>query len=108
MYTFFYFLLYTINVQIKRGIKIMETKKILNLLNNQYFKSLKHFENVYSFMSDFNKQLKGFNSGYLKLISAVLSGDTNDIRVSLYSSLLYIHATLDEKEKLDLELLDIF
>ena len=86
----------------------METKKILNLLTNQYFKSLKCFENVYKKINLYNKELKTFNESYLKLIGAVLSGDTNDIRVALYGSLLYIHATLDEKEKLDLELLDIF
>ena len=86
----------------------MEIKKVLNLLTNQYFKSFKRFENAYSSMSDFNKQVKDFNSRYLKLISAVLSGDANEIRISLYSSLLYIHATLNEKSKLDLELLGIF
>ena len=86
----------------------MEKKEILQKLNNQYFKSFKRFENTYSFMSNFSKRVKDFNSGYLKLISAVLSGDVNEIRVSLYSSLLYIHATLNEKEKLDLELLGTF
>ena len=68
----------------------MEIKKILNLLTNQYFKSFKRFENAYSFMSDFNKQVKDFNSGYLKLIGAVLNGDANEIHVVLYSSLFYI------------------
>ena len=86
----------------------MKTKKILNLLNNQYFKSLKRFENVYKKINLYNKGLKTFNEGYLKLISAVLSGDANDMRVSLHRSLLYIHATLSEKDKLDLEILDIF
>ena len=85
----------------------MEKKEVLQKLNNQYFKSFKRFENAYSFMTDFNEQVKDFNNRYLKLISAVLSGDANDIRVALYSSLLYIHATIDEKDKLDLELLGI-
>ena len=85
-----------------------KNKKILNLLTNQYFKSFKRFESAYSFMSDFNKQVKDFNNNYLKLIGAVLNGDANDIRVVLYGSWLYIYATLNEKEKLDLELLGIF
>ena len=86
----------------------METKKVLNLLTNQYFKSFKRFENAYSFMSDFSKKVKDFNNRYLKLIGAVLSGDANEIRVALYGSLLYIHATINEQYKLKLELLGIF
>ena len=86
----------------------MEIKKVLNLLSNQYSKSFKRFENIYSFMSDFSKQVKDFNKGYLKLISAVLSGDANEIRASLYGSMFYINATLNEKEKLDFELLEKF
>ena len=83
----------------------MEIKKVLNLLTNQYFKSFKRFENIYSYMSDFSKQVKEFNNGFLKLISAVLSGgDVNEIRVNLHSSLLYIHATNNEQCKLDEEL----
>ena len=82
----------------------MEKKEILNLLNNQYFKSFKRFKNIYSYMSDFSAQVKKFNNGYLKLISAVLSGDVNKIRVSLHSSLVYIHATDNEQCKLNEEL----
>ena len=82
----------------------MEKKEVLQLLNSQYFKSFKRFEKVYSLMSDFSKQVKSFNSGYLKLISAVLNGDVSDIRISLHKSLVYIYATLNEKDKLDLEL----
>ena len=93
--------------KIKGVYKIMETKKILNLLTNQYFKSLKRFENVYKKINLYSKGLKDFNESYLKLIGAVLSGDTNEIRVSLYGSLFYIYATLNEKERLDLELLGI-
>ena len=83
----------------------METKKFLNLLNNQYFKSLKRFESIYKKTNFYNKEIKTFNKGYLKLISTVLSGDANEIRVSLYGSLFYIHATLSEKDKLESELL---
>ena len=82
----------------------MEIKKVLNLLANQYYKSFKRFEKVYSLMSDFSKQVKSFNSGYLKLISAVLNDDVSEIRISLHKSLVYIYATLSEKDKLDLEL----
>ena len=82
----------------------MEKKEVLQLLNSQYFKSFKRFEKVYSLMSDFSKQVKSFNSGYLKLISAVLNDDVSEIRVSLHKSLVYIYATLSEKDKLDLEL----
>ena len=82
----------------------MEIKKILNLLNNQYFKSLKRFQSVYKKINLYNKGLKTFNEGYLKLIGAVLSGDVNEIRVSLHSSLVYIHATNNEQCKLNLEL----
>ena len=83
----------------------MEIKKVLNLLTNQYFKSFKRFENIYSYMSYFKSQVKEFNNGFLKLISAVLnSGDVNEIRISLHSSLLYIHATTNEKNKLNEEL----
>ena len=85
----------------------METKKVLNLLTNQYFKSLKRFEKVYKKINLYSQGLKDFNEEYLKLISAVLSGDTNDIRVSLYGSLFYVYAATNEKDKLNLELLGI-
>ena len=85
----------------------MKTKKILNLLTNQYFKSLKRFENVYKKINLYSEGLKTFNEGYLKLIGAVLSGDANEIRVLLYGNLFYVYATPNEKEKLDLELLGI-
>ena len=86
----------------------MEKKEVLQKLNNQYFKSFKRFQNTYSFMSDFNKRVKKFNDEFLKIISAVLSGDVNEIRASLYSSWIYICATLNEKDKLDFELLEMF
>ena len=83
----------------------MEIKEVLNLLNSQYFKSLKRFEKIYKKINLYSRGLKTFNEGYLKLISAVLSGDTNDICVSLYGSLIYIYATPNEKDKLQLDLL---
>ena len=89
--------------KLKRG-EIMETKKVLQLLNNQYFKSLKRFEKVYNKINLYSKGIKTFNEGYLKLISAVLSGDVNDIRASLYGNLFYVYATLNEKDKLQSEL----
>ena len=86
----------------------MEIKEVLNLLTNQYFKSFKRFEKVYSVLSGFRAQVKRFNSGYLKLIGAVLSGDVNEIRVSLHSSFFYIYAARSEQDKLDFELLEMF
>ncbi len=83
----------------------MENKKVLNLLNKQYFKSFKRFEKVYSFMANFDKQVKEFNNGFSNLISAVLNGDVNEIRTMLYGSWFYIYATTSEKDKLNLELL---
>ena len=88
--------------------KIMELKKVLNLLNNQYFKSFKRFQNAYSFMPDFNERVKKFNEDYLNIISAVLSGDVEQIRTSLRGNSVYYWATYNEKDKLDLELLGAF
>ena len=90
--------------KLKGVYEIMKIKKILNLLTNQYFKSLKRFENVYKKINLYSKGFKDFNESYLKLIGAVLSGDTNDIRVSLYGSLFYIYATINEQDKLQSEL----
>ena len=86
----------------------MEIKKVLNLLSNQYAKSFKRFENDYSFMSNFSEQVKDFNNDFLRIISAVLSGDANEIRASLFGSMFYVNATLNEQKKLDFELLGIF
>ena len=58
-------------------------KKDLQILINQYFKSFKRFENMYSRMSDFDEQVKKFNNDFLKVISAVLSGDNDQIYKSL-------------------------
>ena len=85
----------------------MDLKKVLNLLTNQYFKSLKRFEDVYKKINLYSEELKVFNEGYLKLIGAVLSGDINDIRAALHGSWFYICATFNEKERLNLELLGI-
>ena len=86
----------------------MEKKEVLNKLNNQYFKSFKRFKDVYEKMSFYDEQVKEFNSGFLKLIGAVLNGNINEIRATLYSSWFFIYATANEKDKLDLELLGIF
>ena len=88
--------------------KILELKKTLNLLTNQYFKSFKRFEKAYSSVSDFNILVKGFNSDFLNLLSVVLSsGGSDDIRANLHESLVYAWATITEKDKLNLELLGI-
>ena len=78
----------------------MEIKKILQKINNQYFKSLKRFEKVYKKINLYNKEIKTFNKGYLKLISAVLSGDSKKIRVSLYATLFYLYSTTNEQSEL--------
>ena len=79
----FLFFMYTINVQIKRGVQIMETKKILQKLNNQYFKSLKRFKKMCNFGGRYyKKEVKEFNSDYLKIISAVINHDTYDLDLS--------------------------
>ena len=80
---------------------ISELKKALNLLANQYFKSFKRFESARSFVSDFDEQVKEFNEGYLKLISAVLnSGDPDKIYANLHNSLMYTWASSSEQAKL--------
>ena len=78
----------------------MEKKEVLKKLNNQYFKSLKRFEKIYSALPGFKAELKKFNKGYLKVISAVLTGDADKIRVSLYHNFFYICATDNEKDEL--------
>ena len=85
----------------------MDLKKVLNLLNNQYFKSFKRFENMYSRMSDFNERVKEFNNDFLKVISAVLSGDNDQIYRSLKGNWVYTCATINEQDKLNFELLGI-
>ena len=78
----------------------MEKKEVLQKLNNQYFKSLKHFEKIYSVLPGFKAELKKFNSGYLKIISAVLSGDAYKIHVSLYHNFFYNCTATNEKNEL--------
>ena len=82
----------------------MEKQK-LQILINQYFKSFKRYEGTYSRMSNFDEKVKEFNNDFLNLISAVLSGDVRQIYKSLRGNLIYIHATINEQDKLDLELL---
>ena len=90
--------------KIKRGVKIMEIKKFLRILNNQYFKSLKRFKKTCSNMEGFKQKVRDFNNRFLNLLSAVLKGDVSQIHINLYRSLVYIWATSNEKKKIDLEL----
>ena len=84
--------------KLKRGVKIMEIKKILQKLNNQYFKSLKRFEHVYFYMSNFDEQVKKFNDNFLNLMSAVINNKTDNL--DLNANLVYIYATTNEKNEL--------
>ena len=86
----------------------MEIKKVLNLLTNQYCKSFKRFQNACSFMPDFNEKVKEFNEDYLKLTSAVLVGDVEQIYANLAGNRIYVWATYNEQNKLRLELLGAF
>ena len=77
----------------------MEIKKVLNLLNNQYFKSLKRFEKAYRLNDTYYaEKLKDFNSDYLKIISAVINHDTYGLDLS--TKWLYIYATINEKNEI--------
>ena len=77
----------------------METKKVLNLLTNQYFKSFKRFEKQFSFSKSFLKvKIERFNNDYLKIISAVLNNET--CALDLTNNLVYIHATINEKNEI--------
>ena len=74
----------------------MENKDILQKLNNQYFKSLKRFKKMCKFGERcYEKELKEFNSDYLKIISAVINHDTYDLDLS--NKWLYTCATINEK-----------
>ena len=77
----------------------MEKKEVLRKLNNQSFKSLKRLEKQFSFSKSFLKvKIEHFNSDYLKIISAVLNNET--YALSLTNNLVYIHATINEKNEL--------
>ena len=67
-----------------RGVKIMEIKKVLQKLNNQYFKSLKRFEKAYRLNDTYYaEKLKEFNNDYLKIVSAVINHDTYGLDLKL-------------------------
>ena len=77
----------------------MEIKKVLNLLNNQYFKSLKRFEKMYNLNKTFFKvELKEINNDYLKLVSAVINRDAYGL--DLNTNWVYTCATINEKNEL--------
>ena len=75
----------------------MEIKNILQKLNNQYFKSLKRFEHSYHFMPNFDERVKKFNNEFLNLMSAVINNKTD---LDLNANLVYIYATINEKNEL--------
>ena len=82
-----------------KGRKIMETKKVLQKLNNQYFKSLKRFKKMCKFGERcYEQELKEFNSDYLKIISAVINNDTYGLDLS--NKWIYACATINEKNEL--------
>ena len=77
----------------------MENKKILNLLTNQYFKSLKRFEKMYRLNDTYYaKKLNEFNDDYLKIISAVINNDTYGLDLS--TKWIYLCATINEQNEL--------
>ena len=76
----------------------MEIKNILQKLNSQYFKSLKRFEHSYHFMPNFDERVKKFNDNFLNLTSAIINNKTDNL--DLNANLVYIHATINEKNEL--------
>ena len=77
----------------------MEIKKVLQKLNNQYFKSLKRFEKAYRLNDTYYaEKLKEFNNDYLKIVSAVINHDTYGL--DLRTKWLYICATINEENEL--------
>ena len=77
----------------------MEIKKVLQKLNNQYFKSLKRFEKAHRLNDTYYaEKLKEFNNDYLKIVSAVINHDTYGLDLS--TKWLYICATINEKNEL--------
>ena len=77
----------------------METKKILQKLNNQYFKSLKRFEKLYkNFGFVFNEKLIVFNNDFLKIISAIINNKTDILDLNV--NWVYVYATTNEKNEL--------
>ena len=77
----------------------MEIKKVLQKLNNQYFKSFKRFEKIYkNFGFVFNEKLIDFNTDFLKIISTIINNKTDIL--DLNSNWVYIYATINEKNEL--------
>ena len=90
---------YNCFVQIKQGVKIMEIKKVLQKLNNQYFKSLKHFKKIYkNYGSLFKKRLKIFNTHFLEIISAIINNKTDTL--NLYSNWVFLYLDDNERDEL--------
>ena len=77
----------------------MEIKKVLQKLNNQYFKSFKRFEKIYkNFGFVFNEKLIDFNTDFLKIISTIINNKTDIL--DLNSNWVYVYATANEKNGL--------
>ena len=77
----------------------MEIKKVLQKLNNQYFKSLKHFEKLYKdYGFVFHEKLIDFNTDYLRIISTIINNRTDIL--DLNANWVYVYATANEKNGL--------
>ena len=77
----------------------MEIKKVLQKLNNQYFKSFKRFEKIYeNFGFVFNEKLIDFNNDFLKIINAIINNKTDNL--DLDTNWIYFYATINEKSEL--------
>ena len=83
----------------------MNKKEVLKKLNSQYFKSFNRFEHVYFFMSNFDEKVKKFNNHFLKITSAILTGDPDKVLATWRKSWVYFESTLNEKEKIENEIL---
>ena len=77
----------------------MEIKKILQKLNNQYFKSFKRFEKIHkNFGFVFDEKLIDFNDDFLKIISAIINNKTDVLDLDV--NWIYICATNNEKSEI--------
>ena len=77
----------------------MEIKKVLQKLNNQYFKSLKRFEKLYkNFGFVFNEKLIDFNTDYLRIISTIINNRTDILDLNV--NWVYVYATTNEKNEI--------
>ena len=84
--------------------EILNKKEVLKKLNNQYFKSFARFEHVYYYMSNFDEKVKKFNNEFLKLTSAVLTGDVDKTLERMCHTSFYFYATSNERENLEFEI----